>query len=198
MIFDRSSGKVHLPDLVISPSWTRTGFVQSTLAGASSTAVRAHNGHSSYRLPVQRLDGKWISVVVYFLAERLTMIELTLSEHEPRTGSLDESSVEEDLRIKTLHDTILLQDLGQPNRVIGWGQIAGQGYVMPEYRFAWGLVTSFHDERASESLISVEYRASWQFGQRIALRLADVTRSLLDRLRRLIPYRRNMRSESRD
>src|SRR5882672_3460869 len=112
MIIDSATGKIHSPDVVISPNWTASSFEDSELGSLSKVWVRPHGIHSSYRLPVQESLGRWLFVIVFFRGDRLGAVELGFSEDGDE--SWDTWTLDEELRTKTFHDELLMRDLGEP------------------------------------------------------------------------------------
>jgi hypothetical protein len=150
MMIDQTTGTVAIPggSESISPGLTRSAFLSSPLAASASICVE-NEPWCSWDLPPVVADEKKWYVRLYFHADRLTRIGLTVADPN-ESQSWSEWSKEKELDRKARHDALLSREL-----------------KTPPYDFAWGKVLSVFDERSGGSSIIVDYTNEKMHNQKV-------------------------------
>ena len=163
MIIDKHDGSIHLPNgFVITPALTRSQFEASPVFHQAKIHV-ANEPFVSFNLRCGDERHPEMITVLYFYEELLTSLSLTTYIY---ATSWDGFSMEGEIKTKAVHDELLRQDLGEPHKVENVHIADAHDTNLetwPHYTFAWGVVSSGHDQRASATHIHIAYgdRQKW-------------------------------------
>jgi hypothetical protein len=138
-MIDKETGEIRLSaDCRICPATTRDEFLGSALAG-SCKVLKKTDSDCSWRVPEHASPGGDICAALYFEGQQLSQIDLSLGGLEGGPPP-DDWSQEREFQKKLEHDELL-------------------GKWMPgERSLEWGSVCSTYDQKASASVILIQYQ----------------------------------------
>lgn len=156
-MIDAGSGDVYLPNgFVIAPALTLSGFQQSWFGRhAAPNYPRSEPWRCWFLLDAGMLTGFRLSVQLSFYEQMLVSVCLTCAAEI--VDGQPETWLPAELRVKSFHDALLQEDLGEPDAFTKTSRDDPGLDKAPNYLLPWGKVVSEFDDGGGDAFIDVEY-----------------------------------------
>jgi hypothetical protein len=158
---DAVTGDVTLPvGLIVGTSLSRTGFDASPQAASAKSRGAAPNWlHRSFE--AGHVEGEPLLCTLTFQGEKLVSASLSMNLYPQGADDWAVHSLEVERKTKEIHDTLLTDRLGPPNR-----RALAPGIAVPAlartlvWAFGWGQILSCYDSRMGGTTIRFLYLES--------------------------------------
>lgn len=156
-MIDADTGDIHLPNRFVITSSLTLGEFQRSWFGRD--AAPNHPASEPWRcwflLNAGTLEGFPFSVQLSFYEQMLVSVCLTCA-----AGIIDdqpETWLPAEIRVKSLHDALLREDLGDPHTFTRTSRDDPGLDKAPNYLLPWGKVASEFDDGGGDAYIGIEY-----------------------------------------
>jgi len=175
---DVQTGLVALPTgYVIGPDLTREEFLSEPHGKSAQTTDNATLLFLHARFQAGVVDSNPLLANACFFDETIVYLDLTVNLYPPHATDWSSYSLDTEAAIKSMHDHLLTDQLGEPTSVheLSLGTSLPAQAVLGrslEWKFPWGRVLSFHDSKGGGTTFRVEYgdrlaEANRQYHQRV-------------------------------
>jgi hypothetical protein len=162
MLIDNNTGDMNLPNgFVITSTMTQTEFQNSPWYKNAEAHDAGTFPYIHYSFDGGLIQRKNLLMNICFYAEKLLYITLTVDLYPPGERDWDSYSLEIEAETKKFHDTILKNELGEPqikdSLEFGSPSIPKTLNQPIRYTYEWGEVYSGHDTKGGGTRIIVSY-----------------------------------------
>jgi len=160
---DFREGFVMLPNgCVLSPHLSQDEFRASKWFAAATERDVGTRPFVHYGFSCGDVDGKELLANLIFYDQMLLSIELETAEYAPEARDWSNYSLEVEAATKDFHEILLRRMLGKPTSCTAITHTKCPPsqvtlYQPCRWRFSWGEVGSFHDQKGGATFISIKY-----------------------------------------
>jgi hypothetical protein len=160
---DPRDGLVKLPNAyVITAHLTQDGFRAGECFAAATVRDVGTRPFIHYHFACGEVEEKQLLANLIFYDQMLLSMELTADLYPPGPKDWSNYSLEVEAATKRFHEDLLRRMLGEPSicRPISHSQRPPELSTLDQpcsWRFPWGKVDSFHDDRSGGTFICISY-----------------------------------------
>lgn len=160
---DAETGHVTLPSgCRVTPELTREEFLSGPHGKVAQTSDNATLLFLHARSAAGTVEARPLLANACFFDETLVYLEMTVNLYPPNATDWSSYSLDVEAATKSLHDRLLTELLGKPTRIhsMSPGSLTATQATLAqslEWKFPWGRVFSFHDNKGGGTSFRVEY-----------------------------------------